>query len=100
MVCEIPPHDHRAQNAQNRVSIAAPQEHDHTGVATSLRVPVMSETSFRRPPSQTGQARASIPRVHAKNDTIRKILTAVDLPTEPPRAAPARPPPQESLELS
>ncbi len=35
-----------------------------------------------------------------KGDTIRKILEAVDLPTEPPSPAPARPPPQELLEFS
>ena len=34
-----------------------------------------------------------------KGETIRRILEAVDLPTEPPRPAPARPPPQESLEF-
>jgi hypothetical protein len=33
-----------------------------------------------------------------KTETIRKILAAVDLPTEPPRPAPARPPPQDSFE--
>jgi hypothetical protein len=33
-------------------------------------------------------------------ETIRTILEAMDLPTEPPRPAPARPPPPGTLELS
>ncbi|MAE68918.1 MAG: ATP-dependent helicase HrpA [Gemmatimonadetes bacterium] len=34
-----------------------------------------------------------------KTETIRNILEAVELPPEPPRAAPARPPPQGALEF-
>ena len=46
------------------------------------------------------QGRMRIVAFITNTETIRKILLAVGLPTEPPRPAPARPPPQESFDFS